>query len=75
MWLLLLVLLMIVLSVMFGGFQKGTKDNGLGYRANVITAVAATGEAVAATGEAVAATGEAVAATGEAAGSARGTSG
>jgi type IV secretory pathway TrbL component len=68
MWLLLLVLLMIVLSVMFGGFQKGTKDNGLGYRANVITAVAATGEAVAATGEAVAATGEA-------AGSARGTSG
>jgi hypothetical protein len=36
MWLLLVVVLLIVLSVLFGGFQKGAKVNGLGYRASVI---------------------------------------
>jgi hypothetical protein len=30
MWIVLLILLLIVLSVLFGGFQKGTKVNGLG---------------------------------------------
>jgi hypothetical protein len=42
MWLLLLVVLLIVLSVLFGGFQKGAKDNGLGYPAgtSAITVVA-----------------------------------
>jgi hypothetical protein len=39
MWLLLLVLLLIVLSVLFGGFQKGAKVNvnGLGYPAGAVT--------------------------------------
>jgi hypothetical protein len=32
MWIILLILLLIVLSVLFGGFQKGTKVNGLGVR-------------------------------------------
>jgi hypothetical protein len=38
MWILILVVVLIVLSVMFGGFQKGTKVNvnGLG---PVVTAV------------------------------------
>ena len=30
MWILLIVLVLIVLSVMFGGFQKGTKASGPG---------------------------------------------
>ncbi|HEY1622515.1 MAG TPA: hypothetical protein VGG16_01825 [Streptosporangiaceae bacterium] len=30
MWILLLIVLLIVLSVLFGGFQKGAKVNGLG---------------------------------------------
>jgi hypothetical protein len=29
MWIVLLILLLIVLSVLFGGFQKGTKVNGM----------------------------------------------
>jgi hypothetical protein len=28
-WIVLLIVILIVLSVMFGGFQKGTKSNGL----------------------------------------------
>jgi hypothetical protein len=28
-WVVLLIVILIVLSVMFGGFQKGTKSNGL----------------------------------------------
>jgi hypothetical protein len=30
-WIVLLIAILIVLSVLFGGFQKGTKSNGLGY--------------------------------------------
>jgi len=30
MWILLLIIVLIVLSVLFGGFQKGAKVNGLG---------------------------------------------
>ena len=30
-----LVVLLIVLSVMFGGFQKGTRQNGLGFGTGV----------------------------------------
>jgi hypothetical protein len=43
MWLLILVILLIVLSVLFGGFQKGTKVNvnGLGHPAGAV-AVSAT---------------------------------
>jgi hypothetical protein len=29
-WIVLLIAILIVLSVLFGGFQKGTKPNGLG---------------------------------------------
>jgi hypothetical protein len=29
MWILLLILVLIVLSVLFGGFQKGSKVNGM----------------------------------------------
>jgi hypothetical protein len=29
-WIVILIVVLIVLSLMFGGFQKGTKDNGLG---------------------------------------------
>jgi hypothetical protein len=29
-WIVLLIVILIVLSVLFGGFQKGTKANGLG---------------------------------------------
>ena len=29
-WILLIIVALIVLSVMFGGFQKGTKESGLG---------------------------------------------
>jgi ABC-type lipoprotein release transport system permease subunit len=29
-WILLIIAALIVLSVLFGGFQKGTKDSGLG---------------------------------------------
>jgi hypothetical protein len=29
MWVVLLIIILIVLSVMFGGFQKGTKSSGL----------------------------------------------
>ena len=29
-WVVLLIVALIVLSVLFGGFQKGTKENGLG---------------------------------------------
>jgi hypothetical protein len=28
-WIVLLIVILIILSVMFGGFQKGTKSNGL----------------------------------------------
>jgi hypothetical protein len=39
MWVMLLILILIVLSVMFGGFQKGTKDNsGLGRSVPAVTA-------------------------------------
>jgi hypothetical protein len=31
MWVVLLILILIVLSVMFGGFQKGTKTGGLNH--------------------------------------------
>jgi hypothetical protein len=31
MWVVLLILILIVLSVLFGGFQKGTKTGSLGY--------------------------------------------
>ncbi len=31
MWVVLLILILIVLSVMFGGFQKGSKASGLNY--------------------------------------------
>jgi hypothetical protein len=30
-WIVLLIAILIVLSVMFGGFQKGTKESGLGW--------------------------------------------
>jgi len=30
-WIVLLIVILIVLSVLFGGFQKGTKTNGLGH--------------------------------------------
>jgi hypothetical protein len=30
-WIVLLIAILIVLSVLFGGFQKGTKSNGLGH--------------------------------------------
>jgi hypothetical protein len=29
-WILLIILVLILLSVLFGGFQKGTKVNGMG---------------------------------------------
>jgi hypothetical protein len=29
-WIVLLIVILIVLSVLFGGFQKGTKESGLG---------------------------------------------
>ncbi len=39
MWVVLLILILIVLSVMFGGFQKGTKAGSLTYSpANVTSA-------------------------------------
>jgi hypothetical protein len=41
----LLVVLLIVLSVLFGGFQKGTRVNGMGTGTRV--SVAAAGEAAA----------------------------
>jgi len=31
MWVVLLILILIVLSVLFGGFQKGTKTGSLGH--------------------------------------------
>ncbi len=36
-WIVLLIVILIVLSVMFGGFQKGTKESGLG-RAPAVSA-------------------------------------
>jgi len=30
-WLLIFVVVMVILSIMFGGFQRGTKVGGLGY--------------------------------------------
>jgi hypothetical protein len=44
-WVALLIMLLIVLSLLFGGFQKGTKANGLGpVRAPVAVARAARGQ-------------------------------
>ncbi len=38
-WVVLLILVLIVLSVMFGGFQKGTKAGTLRHPVSVVTAV------------------------------------
>jgi hypothetical protein len=40
-WILFIVLVLIVLSLMFGGFQKGTKVNGLGALPRVTAAAVA----------------------------------
>jgi hypothetical protein len=37
MWVVLLILILIVLSVMFGGFQKGTKSGSLNYSPGNVT--------------------------------------
>jgi hypothetical protein len=41
-WLLLLIALLIVLSVLFGGFQRGTKTGGLGVGAGSASSSSAT---------------------------------
>jgi hypothetical protein len=38
-WIVLLILVLIVLSVLFGGFQKGTKAGGLGFGPVAVVAV------------------------------------
>lgn len=41
-WLIALIVLLILLSALFGGFQKGTKANGASFNgASIATAVAA----------------------------------
>jgi hypothetical protein len=40
-WIVLLVVLLIVLAVLFGGFQKGTRVNGMGTGTRVSVAAAA----------------------------------
>jgi hypothetical protein len=41
MFVVLLILILIVLSVMFGGFQKGTKTDSLNHSPTAITSVSA----------------------------------
>jgi len=38
-WVLLLIVILVVLSLMFGGFQKGAKVGGLGPAAGTVTCV------------------------------------
>jgi hypothetical protein len=42
-WILLIVLILIVLSLMFGGFQKGTKAGGPGALSRLFAAAALAG--------------------------------
>jgi hypothetical protein len=39
MWVVLAILILIVLSVMFGGFQKGTKSGSLNYSPATVTSI------------------------------------